>query len=283
MSGTEVGLIVGAGFEQKFTSNLSGFVEGTFAAFPGSTVYGTDDGDDSPFRGGGEVVSLRTGVNYRFGGDEMAGGVEMPLVDWSGAYAGVETSFAYHNGSIWDRVYDDHGGTYQVPSLGAGFGGHVGYNWQNGSLVYGAVADIGMFTNGETDSVADDREIVSDLDWLATIRGRAGIASGNSYMYATAGVAIADVDLEHNYLPAPDEDSFDLGGTGVGWVVGLGVEQAITDKVSLKLEGLYSKFGKETAGNGDTCIDAVDEPCEMDGFDDNVSIKLGVSYKFGKS
>ena len=83
MSGTEVGLIVGAGFEQKFTSNLSGFVEGTFAAFPGSTVAGTDAGDESPFRGAGQIVSLRTGINYQFGGGEMAGGVEMPLVDWS--------------------------------------------------------------------------------------------------------------------------------------------------------------------------------------------------------
>ena len=283
MGGTEVGLIVGGGFEHKFTGNLSGFVEATYAAFPGSTVTGSDNGDDSPFRGGGEIASLRTGVNYRFGGGDMAGGVEMPLVDWGGAYAGVETSFAYHNGSIWDRSYYDFGGTYQVPSLGAGFGGHVGYNWQNGSFVYGAVADFQALTNGETDTAPNYREIVSDVDWLATIRGRAGIASGNSYMYATAGLAIADVDLQYNY-PGDPEDSFDLSGTRTGWVVGLGVEQAITEKVSVKLEGLYSKFGKETAGNldGDTCFGGGNvEPCEMDGFDDNVSIKLGLSYRFG--
>lgn len=284
MSGTEVGLIVGAGYEQKFTSNLSGFVEGTFAAFPGSTVTVVDDGNEpSPFRGAGQVVSLRTGINYRFGGGDMSGGVEMPLVDWSGAYAGVEASFAYHNGSIWDRAGAEFRGTYQVPSLGAGFGGHVGYNWQNGSFVYGAVADIGMFTNSETDLAANYREIVSDLDWLATIRARAGIASGNSYMYATAGLAIAHMDLAHHNLFYPDE-SFDLSGTRTGWVVGLGVEQALSEKISVKLEGLYSKFGKETAGNGNTCAGGpYVEPCEMDGFDDNVSIKLGLSYKFGKS
>ncbi len=34
MSDTEVGLIVSTGFEQKFTGNLSGFVEATYAAFP---------------------------------------------------------------------------------------------------------------------------------------------------------------------------------------------------------------------------------------------------------
>ncbi|WP_457940822.1 outer membrane protein [Mesorhizobium sp. 10J20-29] len=281
MSGTEIGLIVGGGFEQKFTNNVSGFVEATFAAFPGSTVYGSGDGDDAPYRGAGQVTSVRTGINYRFGGAEMSDGVEMPLIDWSGAHAGVETSFAYHNGSIWDRVYYDFGGTYQVPSLGAGFGGHVGYNWQNGSFVYGAVADIEMFTNGETDTAVDYRAVVSELDWLATIRGRAGIASGSTYMYATGGLAIADVDLEYNYLPSPDSSSFDIGGTRTGWVVGLGVEQALTDKVSWKLEGLYSKFRGETAGNGETCSDTYVEPCEMDGFDDNVSIKLGLSYKFG--
>lgn len=280
MGGTKGGLIVGGGFEQAFTDKLNGFVEATYAAFPGSTVYGTSYGSDYRFRGDGGILSVRTGVNYRFGGSrDMSGGVEMALVDWSGAYAGVDVTADRHSSAIWDKDYYTHGGGYALPSLGAGFGGHVGYNWQDGNFVYGALADIGVYTNEMHETVGDYRTITSDLSWMATLRGRAGLATGSSYMYATGGLAIADIDLSHTYQDDPDS-SFDVSGTRIGWVAGMGVEHALTDKVSLKLEGLYSKFGQRTGRNNTNC-NGTGLPCEMEGLDNNVAVKLGVSYRFG--
>lgn len=281
MGGTDVGLIVGGGFEQAFSNKMTGFVEATYAAFPGQEVTGVSPTSDSRFRGHAEVLSVRTGVNYRFGGSgDMSGGVEMALVDWSGAYVGIEATADRHASSIWDRVYWSDGGSYALPSLGAGFGGHVGYNWQDGNFVYGALADFGIFTNNADQTIEDYRTISSDLNWMATLRGRAGIATGSSYMYATGGLAVANVDMAFAYPNEPDQ-GFDFSGTRVGWVAGLGVEHALTDNVSLKLEGLYSKFGREAAQNVETCSDSYEEPCAMDGLDNNVAVKLGLSYRFG--
>lgn len=278
MGGTEVGLIVGGGFEQAFSNRMTGFVEATYAAFPGSDVEGVSPVTNDRFRGNAEVLSIRTGINYRFGGSgDMSGGVEMALVDWSGAYVGLDATADRHLSSIWDRFDWDDGGSYALPSLGAGFGGHVGYNWQDGNFVYGALADIGIFTNN-ADWTTDYRTIRSDLNWMANLRGRAGIATGSSYMYATGGMAIANIDLAFAYPENPD-DGFDFSSTRVGWVAGLGVEHALTDKVSLKLEGLYSKFGRKAAQNEFTCSD--DDPCSMEALDNNIAVKLGLSYRFG--
>jgi opacity protein-like surface antigen len=56
-------------------------------------------------------------------------------------------------------------------------GTHFGYNWQTGSTVYGFEADAAFKDNID--------------DYLASLRGRIGIASHRVLLYATAGVAFA--------------------------------------------------------------------------------------------
>jgi opacity protein-like surface antigen len=55
---------------------------------------------------------------------------------------------------------------------------HLGYNWQSGSLVLGVEGDASM--NGGMD------------EYLATLRGRIGLARGNTLFYATGGIAFRD-------------------------------------------------------------------------------------------
>lgn len=284
MGGTYAGLIVGAGIEQAFTPNLTARVEATYTAYSGDTVFDSSGDGDGPYRGHAQDLALKAGLTYYFGDrGEMGSGALAPTVDWTGGYAGLDVIAAHHIGSTFDRVYYDHGGSYNVPSFGAGFGGHVGYDKQIDYFVYGIVADIAAYTNDEKDTAPNYREMVSSLNWMGTVRARAGLATGESLFYVTGGVAFADINSAYNYLPAPDNDSFDMSGTRVGWVAGLGVEHKVSERGSIKLEALYTGFAKESSGNpdGDICEDGFGpEPCEMDAFDSNATVKLSYSYRF---
>lgn len=278
LSGTETGLIVGAGIEHMFTDRLTGRVEGTYAGFEGPV---RDNGYGEDMRGHAHVVSIRAGVSYLFGERQGTGsGIAAPEHDWSGFYAGADISGMYHIGSITDRTYRDFGGTHTLPSLGGGLGGHVGYNWQRGSFVYGALADFAFASSSAEDYDEHySRRFHTGANWMATLRARAGIASGKSYLYGTGGVALAKFDQFSGY---DYEATNELGGTRAGWVVGLGVEQAINDRLSWKLEGLYSTFARKSFDNGvNICSGTSSGVCEVDGHNDNLSLKLGLSYRFG--
>jgi len=281
MDGTYPGYVVGGGIEQALAFGLSGRIEATYGAYSGDTkVVNSGSG---PVRGHAQEAMIRVGANYYIGGGATFGDGALPAsADWEGFYAGAGLGFAHHMGSRFDRVNVDDGGSYDIPSFGGGAGVHAGLNWQNGHFVYGMVGDFAFYTNEEGDVSDNVRKIESSLNWLSTVRGRAGVATGDSFIYGTAGLAIADVDLTHEFLPAPNPSSFDLSGTRIGWVAGMGVEHMLNGRWSVKMEGLYNSFGEEDDLNGDTCSNGlVTEPCEMHGYDDTVSMKLGISYNFG--
>jgi outer membrane immunogenic protein len=281
MDGTYLGYVVGTGIEQAFTPNVTGRIEATYSAFGGDSVFGPATGD-GPYRGHAQEASVRAGVNYYFGDRGSLGdGALAPTADWSGFYAGADLGFAHHMGQRFDRVYFEDGGNYDIPSFGGGAGVHAGHDWQNGHFVFGVLGDFAFYTNDEEDTSSGYREVHSALDWMATLRTRTGLATGNSLIYATGGLAVAEVELSHDDFGTP-ADSFNLDGTRLGGVFGLGVEHMINDRWSLKGEALYAKFLEKDAQNGQTCSDGlVTEPCEMHGYDENVTMKLGVSYRFG--
>ena len=147
-------------------------------------------------------------------------------------------------------------------------GFHIGYNWQNGQIVYGAEGDYA--SNGGFD------------DYLASIRARLGWAAGRYLLYATGGVAfLGQNDNRALGIGAPGGNGGNggeggasgverggpggLGGTGgggnqtrlrsddvneTGWVAGLGAERKISRKVSVGLEGLYYAFDSENGNSG---------------------------------
>ena len=83
-------------------------------------------------------------------------------------------------------------------------GGQIGYNWQNGSTVYGFEADLQATGERGGDTIcltagcpvggifgSEDYK----LKWLATLRGRIGVAVAPKWLlYATGGLAIGEVD-----------------------------------------------------------------------------------------
>lgn len=283
-SGTYTGLTVGAGVEQFFTDRMSWTAEGTYTLFDGQ---GDADTTDNGYYSTADLTTLAAGVNYYFGAQprKTGSGAMAATHDWSGGYYGADLAALANVGSVQDSDYYDFGGSFDVVSLGAGLGGHAGYNWQNGSFVYGALLDIAAYSNDESQTADSYREIASSIAAMGTLRARAGIASGNSLLYTTAGLGMVQSDLSYEYLPTPNASSFDLSKTRLGVVVGLGLEHTLSDQMSFKVETLYfsSDAGDYAQDPVQTCggpdgFDGGD--CEMTGQDSNASVKAGLSFKF---
>lgn len=158
--------------------------------------------------------------------------------DWSGAYVGVGAS--YIMGS-----FSTSGTAYQAPDIeGAGVGLTLGYSWQQGSLVYGAEI-VGELAESEGSTATGCGVAASGCragsDAYVAGRVRVGYAFDNTLLFTTLGVS---VDQQ-------DQSVYGFGGsfdtvTHIGVGVGLGVEQALGDKLSIRGEVEYYQYNSKT-------------------------------------
>ncbi|MEM7391039.1 MAG: outer membrane beta-barrel protein [Verrucomicrobiota bacterium] len=274
---TNIGLVAGVGAEYAISPKTTLFGEYQFVGFPHQSVKDPSFSGSSrrPFTDHTTAAHfLKVGINYALGsGREMSSD---PTHDWSGFYAGA---------MIEPRLQYVSAGTYYSGATGSELtvpaGITLGHNWQTGNVVFGLEAD---YSTG-----ADETEIlyydgtyqgVSDWHWQSTIRGRAGIATGDALLYATAGLAIADItawscdgslECESN----TDEDAISgIDDVLVGFVAGFGVEYAFNDNwsgvVEYRYTGFPSEYGEELDGNG----------YEFDFTNYTQGVKLGVNYAF---
>ena len=146
---------------------------------------------------------------------------------------------------------DDYSSTYALGgssnNLVGGGGGQIGCNWQDQNLVYGIEGDATFFRShasflGQNDT---DYFYQSKTDWIATARGRVGIAAGTNgatMLYLTAGLAFGNVKTGISSdccTNGPNQ----ISDTRVGWTAGFGVERMITHNWTVKAEALYVDLG----------------------------------------
>lgn len=166
--------------------------------------------------------------------------VQASMFDWGGAYAGVVIGAGQTNVD-----YDDSDSDAQLGQGSLAAFAVAGYNWLDGSILYGIEGDIGVL-RGHGD-VTDENDTVWTDNTLngvvGTLRGRLGYATENLLLYGTAGLAITSDDYQADHFA-----SF-WNGTAVrvGAVIGAGVEVAVTESMSLKAEGRYYAFGEGEA------------------------------------
>jgi outer membrane immunogenic protein len=200
--------------------------------------------------------------------------------NWTGFYLGVEGGAGWGNAVQMDAT-GFNSGNY-TPN-GAFVGGTIGYNWQFANWVYGlegdaSWADISAFTPG-TDPIAGPcgglpSRCATKLEAIETVRGRVGYAFGYVMPYITGGLAVGSLHGEEGDVAA--NGAFGSGTTTVlGWTVGTGVEAMILPRWTVKLEGLYTDFGKKTVFNDNIGGAIVPESIKFTPS----FIKLGVNYK----
>lgn len=167
--------------------------------------------------------------------------------DWTGFYAGVLAGFGSGESKSTFLAGVVEGFPSTVSINGGLLGATLGANAQFDAFVLGVEGDIAW--SGVSGSRQHFWEPLltqnSSIDWMGTLRGRAGYAVDNFLFYATGGVALAGVT--NRLLPVAGGGH---SATTLGWTAGLGVEVAATENVRIKAEYLYTGFGDIIAPTG---------------------------------
>jgi outer membrane immunogenic protein len=190
----------------------------------------------------------------------------LPVFTWSGFYLGLNGGGGVASISR-DGYYDTNPISDRHHNTGYFAGGQIGYNMQiSPNFVLGIEADFqgSNFNKGincaagpdanNGGSCYDDSSSASlDIRNFGTVRGRLGYAMNQWLFFVTGGLAYGDVrysvqDYSNNNCGGIPVCS----GTGstskmqVGWAVGAGVEYAINQNWSVKLEYLHLDLGNKS-------------------------------------
>jgi outer membrane immunogenic protein len=131
-------------------------------------------------------------------------------------------------------------------------GAHAGYNWQQGSMVYGFETDFqGMglnssMTGGLTPSsnpAGDYAHTTGSIDYYGTFRGRFGFTTGQWLFFGTGGAAYGNVDLSSQFTTLGTTTALDVSQMKIGWVVGAGLEYLLRPNWMLTLNYQYVDLG----------------------------------------
>lgn len=154
--------------------------------------------------------------------------------DWQGIYAGLHGGYGWGDtdtscfwnqpgGGIFAAANDCAPlGSYNTEGVLAG--AQIGYNWELAGFLVGLEGDI-SFSAVEGDAFFGAKSASSDLDWLSTLRARAGVLATNDILiYGTGGVAWGDWNETFN--PIGTRNSW--SDIRTGWTGGGGVEAKVS-------------------------------------------------------
>lgn len=182
----------------------------------------------------------------------------VPVFSWTGWYIGGNIGYGWGEGtspSVTSPNFTFNQGAF--PSLspkGVIGGGQIGYDWQvNPSWVIGLVADF----QGADITASGTRNVVNlqgvpgttslseKLDFLGTVRARAGWAVNNWLFYGSGGLAYGDVRSTVSFnVPANGIlDSGSHSDTRAGWAAGGGVNYAMTPNWILGVDYIHYDLG----------------------------------------
>jgi outer membrane immunogenic protein len=155
---------------------------------------------------------------------------------WTGFYLGAGVGYGWGTASF----IDPFSGATASPSLkGLLVGGVTGINYQISSVVIGVEGDFtGSWAKGSAvDSTGNNLE--TSVFWTASITGRLGWAFDRLLIYGKGGVAF---DYDRDTVTVVSGASA-IGSTNrVAWTVGGGVEYAVTEHWTGRIEYDYFKF-----------------------------------------
>jgi len=210
----------------------------------------------SPFQ---PATALATSLLFLVPGTALA---QPAPHDWSGLYAGL-TAGVMRSDTRLDFDYSIFGESppdLPLPRLSGSGGVVLGVNFQQGKFVYGLQADGSLMMlhghQAQPGSLVDDTptiDVDAQLDALLNLRGRFGLANGPLLFFTTAGVALAHETFDTTIFD--NDGSGDLAelrtahanGIAFGPTLGMGVEYAVNDNVSITAEGTIASLGGLTA------------------------------------
>lgn len=231
----------------------------------------------------------------------------LPAVNWTGIYVGGDIGAGFgpkhwsdavgSTTSLVDpgppdfrlgtpRGQNIAGFGKSTPMAGGLAGLQIGYNRQIGKTVLGVEAEAAFADLKGSSTIFSGLgggQAEAHTKAVGSVTGRLGYAIDRNLIYIKAGGAWAVTD--HRLDTSSISSSFNgpgccadtVGSTRVGWTVGAGLDYAVTQNWSARLEYDYLDFGTQhvvfpvNAGLGIPAVD-IDQAFHL--------VKMGVNYKF---
>jgi outer membrane immunogenic protein len=163
-------------------------------------------------------------------------------------------------------------GQIDIRPSGGLVGGTLGYNYQNGQVVWGVETDLQWTSIEASGTCRGGRSCEVNSDWFGTFRGRLGYTAWDRWMpYITGGLAYGNIGANVT----------DFGGrseTNAGWTVGAGVEYALGAGWTGKVEYLFVDLGefdceaRDCGGRPNGLANKVDYQANI--------VRAGINYRF---
>lgn len=201
--------------------------------------------------------------------------------NWTGAYGGIHGGFAggHFNGktTVLTAGTAIESQIAAAESADVGFntalvGLQAGYNWQiTPGFVFGLETDISKIRSRAEQNAMMEEEWLEermdflgvqaqthhDMDWLATLRARAGASLGRHWLiYGTGGLALTEERQSRDQYHY-ENDGYAQGyqatrpykveqenARRLGYTLGGGAEFAVNDRFSIKADYTYNAFGR---------------------------------------
>lgn len=216
---------------------------------------------------------------------------------WTGFYLGAQVGYLQGNGSDTDlcNFSEGFGSDCYARSEGidvgdntadgAMVGGYLGFNYRVNSILLGLEGDLNWDGAHGNNSLGDEFDYDTALNWDASVRARLGYVIGERAMaYVTGGPSWVNAELESDQFCATTFSvAVNCGdsATEFGWQLGAGAEFLITDHLSLKAEYLHGWYGDADLDLASANIDGITEKSYLkQNLQTNV-VRAGIAYHFG--
>lgn len=205
---------------------------------------------------------------------------------WTGFYVGA------HVGGGWSDTDWRHGhcdcadmgapgefltsanGNALLGGVQAGYNHQYAPNWLfgfEGQFSWTSIDGTGTWTHHSEPHTAS-----FDVKWVATFGPRLGYVFDRGSVYIKGGVAFANIDYDHTHLLANSTLHAVSGSdTKTGWFIGGGIEHALGNQWSAKVEYNFIDLGSENVTLTGCCTVRfkVDQQIHI--------VKAGINYRFG--
>jgi outer membrane immunogenic protein len=228
-----------------------------------------------------------------------------PIYNWSGFYIGLNAGGAFASQGVpVDSVATSPADPSFAPGTvipggtsfkNTGFlgGGQIGANFQASQFVFGVEGDIDYMSNkstivntgtipiGPLAGTVNSSQHIYTMPIFSTVRGRIGFAADRVLFYGTGGLAMGEYEVQRTQVSGQAGNAIsstaaeNYSDLRLGWTAGAGVEVALADNWTARLEYLYTDLEKLTytfAVSGRT------QAVPMQAI--NV-VRAGVNFKFG--
>lgn len=160
----------------------------------------------------------------------------MPVFSWSGPYLGLNLGVQFGSFTQASNLI------YGTSSAGIIGGIQGGYNFQVApNLILGVEGDIsGSSLRGNSTLPFFGLSGQAEMNLLVTARGRIGYTIDRAMFFATGGLAAASVNAR--VADWRSLASWNNSQWRAGWTIGGGLEYAVTNNISAKVEYLYTSI-----------------------------------------